>query len=165
MLCVLAACMVIYSLFSGGKETLSLEKRPPERSARERVAFWAMQLSLANSGDYSRLRFADFFSKLIVDILSYSGRISPDQYQEEMRKGSLDLPGPVLYFLKTRQTPLYALGPSSFKERLTLSWLRFISLFSRKPKEMKGAAFDQEIEDVVCYLENELEVDSHHDGY
>lgn len=173
-LCVLAIFLVVFSLLTGGKEPLSAEWRPPARTARERVAFWTLQLRLAKGGDYFRLRFANYFSKLILDILSYSGRINPEEYDLGMQTGNLDLPQPVLVFLKTRLTPLYALGPVSLKERLALRhfgeglalrWLRLKEVFQHKPKAASGDSFDEDVRHVVQYLENELEVDRQHDGH
>jgi hypothetical protein len=164
-LCALAVLLVAFSLLSGSKASLSPERRSQARTARERVAFWTLQLRLAEGGDYSRLRFADFFSKLILDILSYSGRIGPAEAEQAMRTGSLDLPPQVLVFLKTRLTPIYALGPGSVKENLARRWLQWVAFFKRKPRDASGESFTEDVRQVVYYLENELEVDRHHDGH
>ncbi len=165
ILCGAAFFLIIFSLASGGRSPAAPREETSTHAGRERVAFWARQLSIAPHGDYLRLRFADHFGRLIIDILVNSGRLPPEQYLQALENGDLGLPAPLLDFLKIRLTPLYALVPGSFKERLAQRWQWLRDGFSRRRANDKAETFKRDVSEVVAYLENDLEVSSRHDGY
>jgi hypothetical protein len=167
ILCVLVIIFALSSLVAGKKSLEADEKPERMRTRSERVAFWTTQIRMRARGNYSKLRFADFFSKLILDILMYTGQVSEEQYEDALKTGVLDVPPEVLAFLKTRLTPLYELRTPPFFSRLKQSIRRVVSRTRpseqpapSKPVEKKGMALDDELVSTVTYLEHELEVNS-----
>jgi hypothetical protein len=172
ILCCVVLVLALRSLVAGKNPPQKVEREEKMRTRSERVAFWTLQIRMRARGSYSRLRFADFFSKLILDILTYTGEVSQEQYEKALKTGLLDLPPEVQTFLKARLTPFYELRSPPFFQRLMGSIRRLlvspaqrsIQPESIKPTVSKGPALDQELESVVTYLEHELEVNSNHHG-
>ena len=172
ILCGLVLIFALSSLMAGKNSPPPVEKEELMRTRSERVAFWTLQIRMRARGNYSRLRFADFFCKLILDILTYTGQVSQEQYEDALKTGVLDVPPEVLAFLKIRLTPLYELRSPSFFSRLRSGIRRLFVSPARQPGQSeltkrsarKGAALDEELESAVTYLEHELEVNSNHHG-
>ena len=172
ILCVLVLVFALGSLLAGKNLPQPVEKEELMRTRSERVAFWTIQIRIRARGNYSRLRFADFFCKLILDILTYTGEVSQEQYEDALKTGVLDVPPEVLAFLKTRLMPLYELKSPPFFSRLRSGLHRLLVPAARssdpsastKRSDREGAALDEELESAVTYLEHELEVNSNHYG-
>ncbi len=165
LLCVIVLIIGFSSLFTRKKSGHPERYEDLTLSRSARVAFWSLQIKMRARGNYSRLRFADFFSKLILDILTYTGQVSEAQYEEALKTGVLDVPPEVMSFLKTRLTPVYELRSPPLFARIKASFRR---LFTRQPDQVAApakhanpkAALDKELEDAVKYLEHELEVNN-----
>ncbi len=173
ILCALVLVMALSSLMAGKNQPQPVEKEELIRTRSERVAFWTIQIRMRARGNYSRLRFADFFSKLILDILTYTGGVSQAQYEDALKTGLMDLPPGVLAFLKTRLTPVSELKSSPLFSRLSDNLLRLIKTRKARSVDLSasvkssphiGAALDEELESTVTYLEHELEVNSNRYG-
>jgi hypothetical protein len=169
IVCGLVLIIALSSLLAGKAPSESVHREEPMRTRSERVAFWTLQMRMAARGSYySKLRFADFFSKLILDILFYTGEVNQEQYEIAIKTGVLDLPPEVLVFLKIRLTPFHEFKSPPFFFRLTLGIRR---LFGRAvtPKSTtratkSGSAPDPDLKTAVEYLEHELEVNSNQYG-
>jgi hypothetical protein len=115
---------------------------------RERVAFWAIQLRLAQRGAYSSARFVEALKRLTLEVLAYREQVSPLQAQQQLETGELDVPREIVTYLErgARWTPERA----GWRARLAA---RLAALFSpARP------ASDLELENVVRFLEDCLEI-------
>ncbi len=172
ILCGLVLIFALSSLIAGKNHPEPVEKEELMRTRSERVAFWTLQIRMRARGNYSRLRFADFFCKLILEILTYTGQVSQEQYEDALKTGVLDAPPEVLAFIKIRLTPLYELRSPPFFSRLRSGFRLLLVSPAPQPGQSesikrsprKGAALDEELESAVAYLEHELEVNSDHYG-
>jgi hypothetical protein len=169
IICGIALIFVLYSLLAGKQK----QGRKPEdkefiRNRSERVVFWMTQIRVMQRGNYSLVRFSDFFGRLIFDILSYTGRINPDHFEEKLIDGTLDVPPDILSFLKLRSMRFSYEKSTNFFIRLKEALSRL--LYFEKDSTTTGSTAEKvasqkaELQLAVSYLEHELEVSSEHYG-
>ena len=182
ILCTLVLLLGLRGLLSGNAQSQLEVKEEPGRTRSERVAFWALQIRMRSRGNYSKLRFAEFFCKLILDILTYSGQINRESYEEALKAGILDVPPEIQGFLKTRLTPLYELRSPGFFTGIFRSIRSLLFSLGNRSGQKQGerqipsirnapaagqppatnVSPNQDLETAIAYLEHELEVNSNH---
>jgi hypothetical protein len=169
IICGIALIFVFYSLFSGKTKLLQKpENKEFCRNRSERVVFWVTQVRVMRRGNYSLIRFSDFFSRLIFDILSYTGRINPDNFEENLINGNLDVSPEIISFLKLRSMRFF--NQKSKNPFIRLKTLLSHLLSFRKNSKVtrntaeKVASHEMELQLAVSYLEHELEVSREHYG-
>jgi len=155
---------IIHSLISGNKQLVHLEEEEVPSNKVERVEFWTNQIRMMHGGNFSRVRFAEFFSKLILDIIIYTGEIDLTTYENELQAGQLDLPNELLIYLKTRSMQLYELrSPNLFariKNGITGLGKSEKPTKAQKSNISQNSSIDPDFLVSVNYLEKELEVNN-----
>ena len=171
VLIILCLIFVLRSLVSSSGQIAGERKTSQSINRSERVAFWGVQVRLLQKGGYSRLRFAEFFGKLILDILTYSGQIEPDfdaASEKSLDEGLVEVPTELREFLKIRMAPLASIQRPNFSDRLRKtvgSWQQGLTAWiHRKESREKEVKIDPGLLVSVGYLEHELEVDNNQNG-
>lgn len=146
---VLAALPILLkSLGTGGRGDVRQRTVTSGNPRRERVAFWAIQLHLAQRGPYSSARFVEALKRLTLEVLAYQEQVSTLQVQQRLDAGELDVPPEVVSYLErgSRWMP----GPASWWAKLAA---RLAGLISPAP-----FVLDKEVENVIRFLEDRLEM-------
>lgn len=116
------------------------------------VVIWARRVRLLARGDYSRSYFLQHLGKLIVDVLTDRERLGPREIRRRLGVGELDVPPEVRSCVQAELTP--RASPQL--------WGIVARLWRRLRMRSQGAfAFDPDVEEIVQFLELQLEV--HHD--
>jgi len=122
---------------------------PATRAPLGRIAMWTERITMLRKGKYSRHRFGYFSGKLILDVLSHEERLSLRDVERRLEQGELELPPAVRDYLFLRLRPEAAGSAPGFFTRLK----RLLRL--EKPPT---AQLDAELESIIKFLENQLEV-------
>lgn len=146
------------SLVSGalvsGSQVSEAETRYPRR---ERVGFWALQINLGR-GEYGKIRFSDFFKKLILEVLSFEEQLNQEQIEQRLENKQLEAPAEIWNYLRggrMRRPPFYGGWIKSLLKRFFGSNNK--SAYKHAPG---GPDFTgRDLERVVKFLEEQLEID------
>lgn len=135
---------------------------PPEKvgeletraTRRQRVGFWTFQMHMLRQG-VARARFADFLSRLGLEVLAFREQITPVEAEARLQNGEFDAPE-ILAFLRIRRmVPSEGFG---LLPRL-VEWLGEWKnrLLGQRNGALASSAED-ELRRTVEYLEDQLEV-------
>jgi len=131
-----------------------LAARPHGRvNRRVRLDFWALQLRISR-GRYARSRFGDLFNRLMLDVLAHQYDLPVRAVDRAILSGSIEVPEVVMRFKAARTEEIRP--PVEFWEALRL-WLE--RLFAPRTNEEPGFSA-QDLESIVRYLEDQLEVEN-----
>lgn len=103
------------------------------------------------TGAYFKWRLARRLRTLVVEVSAYQHRISSEQTKQSLDEGTLEAPPEVQAYLQTGLTPIY-----------TLSAGLLARLWQRLSPGAWDAAVDPDLEQVVQFLETQLEVQHDH---
>lgn len=161
--------ILLFLLIVAGKSMQGQRKPESTRSTapvrlprRERVAFWAAQVNLALRGDhYSYTRLIEFLAGLALGLDVQEERITVVEIRQRLESGELVLPLEIENYLKARVNSGYVPRPS-FQQRVTGRLARFWNALLGKenqaPAAYTGRLTREELEKVIQYLEDRLEV-------
>jgi hypothetical protein len=131
-------------------------------SKRVQLSFWASQVNLALRGDqYSYTRLIELLAGLALELDERPGRISTVEIRQLLESGELQLPLEIENYLKARLETGYVPRPSFRKrvaERLAWFWHTISGKNSRPPGASGGRLTQAELEKIIQYLEDRLEV-------
>ncbi len=148
--------IAIRSLYAARKpveEPLSREMQTPPR---HRVAFWTVQVKLAREG-YSRARFADFFTKLALEVMAFREQASPSEIEERLQRGELSTPPEIAAYLDASRLSSSGEGVNLFAWLIQSlrQWLRDLAAPGRKAR---APTHREELKTALGYLEDLLEI-------
>lgn len=161
------AVMVVIALFIALKSLAAVSRDRPmpngleERYVhRERVGFWALQLQLARAG-YTRGRFAELFSRLIVDVLAFSDQVPSYIVEQRLESDHGDIPAEVCAFFQIRRGFMI---PKHLSLRARLEqWLKRVMYLLMDRRRMDyHASSSLDLDKALSYLEGELGIDHEH---
>lgn len=165
--------LLLFLLIVAGK-SVQKSRRPelPEfvasiRSPKhERISSWANYINTALRGDhYSRTRLAEFLAGMVIELFAQEERVSTTEVRLQLDRGELDLPPEIENYLKARFTQDVIARPSFWQrieDRLARFWNSFPGKNNPDPGTLPGHLTWQELERIIQYLEDRLEVE--HDG-
>jgi hypothetical protein len=133
---------------------------PPMRPYKhDQVASWANQVNLALRGDhYWYTRLIEFLAGLALELDAQDERISVVEIRQRLESGELELPLEVENYLKARANTGYIPRPG-FWQRMEERVARLWNSLPGKKNRVSGGRFTQEeLEKVIQYLEDRLEV-------
>jgi len=130
------------------------EGRTPKNS---RLVFWLIQLFYRD--ETSQGRFADFLDRLVLDILTYAYSLPVRSIEQRLKTGEIALPPEIIDFFQKRQSQ--ERKRNSFQKLWRQIILYIRDLFPQKTASNPDAARDVELEHILTYLEDQLEI--HHD--
>jgi len=149
----IALVVALRSLWSTEGEA-GMAGRPSRRvNRRVRLDFWALQLRIAR-GHYARSRFGDLFNRLMLDVLAHQYDLPVRSVDRAISNGRIEVPEVVMRFKAARSQE--ARPPVEFWDALKL-WLE--RLFARRANEETDFSA-QDLESIVRYLEDQLEVEN-----
>jgi len=176
-LLVLSSVLIAKS-FSGRPKELDdqpvIRQQAPRRS---RMGFWMVQLY--HRSEFSRGRLADFVDRLAVDVLSYAYHIPGWLVEKMLVEGEIDAPQELLEVVRARKDALPGRSrqpaPVRFLRETFTRIKRFIrkpisrpislqtgSSPKRSPKRSDSALYqgnlDHDLEEIIKYLEDQLEI-------
>lgn len=135
-----------------------------------RVSSWAAkvrQMRKYNSS-YYRGTFHQSLARLLVELLAHRYRLTPLQAEERLRNGVLDVPAEVrAYFLSSmgRPEPIRIGFFARLRKMLNDTWRDWLNhRFEASPLEKKDkrSQTEAQIERIILYMEEELEVAHDH---
>ena len=123
---------------------------------RQRVAFWTVQVKLAREG-YARVRFADFFSKLALEVLAFREQASPIETEARIKKGEISIPAEIMTYLQASRlvSPGEGDNPLAWLIQMLRQWLENLSAPGRRAR---NSAHEEELNAALSHLEDLLEV-------
>ena len=131
-------------------------------SKRVQLGFWASQVNLALRGDqYSHTRLIELLAGMALELDERPGRISAVEIRQLLESGELELPLEIENYLKARLETGYVPRPRFWKrvaERLAWFWYSFSGKNNRAPGASGGRLTQAELEKIIQYLEDRLEV-------
>ncbi len=135
-------------------EVSTPESRTPKNS---RLSFWLIQLFYRD--ETSQGRFSDFLDRLMMDVLTYAYNLPVRSVEQRLKTGEIEVPPGVIDFFQKRQ------AQERKRKKLERAWRQFNlfirDLFPRKAASNPDATKDVELERILTYLEDQLEI--HHD--
>jgi hypothetical protein len=131
------------------------ESRTPKNS---RLSFWLIQLYYRD--ETSQGRFADFLDRLVLDILTYAYRLPVRSIEQRLKTGEIEIPPSVVDFFQKRQS--HDRNQNAIQKIWRQLILYFRELFPQKTASNPDAARDVELESILSYIEEQLEI--HHDN-
>jgi hypothetical protein len=130
------------------------ESRSPKNS---RLSFWLIQLFYR--GEITQVRFSDFIDRLMLDVLTYAYGLPVRSIEQRLETGEIVLPPEVIEYFQKRQSLVNNRNPlQKLWRKLTLF---FRDLLPKKSASNPAAIRDFELESILTYLEDQLEI--HHD--
>jgi hypothetical protein len=121
---------------------------------RQRVGFWIFQMQMLRQG-VARARFADFLSRLGLEVLAFREQVTPAEAEVRLQKGELLAPEIVDFLRLRRMVPSEGTGLFSRMVMWFETWRsRILGLRDGK----QAAAMEDELRRAVEYLEDQLEV-------
>jgi len=131
------------------RATLHRPQLSPFSSPQGRVTVWRRRLELAREGNYSRWGVARHITSLMIDMLVHRDQITLAQARERLRKGDLDAPSEVRAYI---QAGMMSQPPN------TLSFFARLMQHLRLQREQTVPALNLDLEQLVDYMEDQLEV-------
>lgn len=135
-----------------------IKHRQPSPTSREVTAerqgpVYALsrRIERSTTSAYFQWRLARDLRTLVLEVLVYQHRISSEQSEQFLDVGTLDAPPEVQAYLQTGLAPVY-----------TLSAGLLARLWQRLSPSTWDAAVDPDLEQVVQFLETQLEVQHDH---
>jgi hypothetical protein len=122
---------------------------------RSRLRFWINQLN--QRSEFSRSRLAEFVDRLILDVLTYTYHQSTWQVEKRLIDGDIPAPDELVEFLKIRKQ-LPGLQASRPQEIISDLFFFLKNRFSKKPAGTVKHQLNQELEIILDYLEDQLEI-------
>ena len=141
--------IVFPSLFSA-RRTLHPSQLPEGGPPEGRVAVWLRRLTLARAGHYSKWGMARNMAKLTTDTLSYQSKITPGEVRERLQHGEYKLSPEAVAYL---QSGMSAQPPSTHTQ-----WARFWWRLGLRRKREVQPTLNVDLEQLLIFLENEMEV-------
>jgi len=126
------------------------EIKPQEEASRYR--YWMN--FYAHS--YSRPQFVHEVRKLILSILSYQEGFDPLETEQKILKDEIKVPVLVKKLVQKRE-----LVVSQQPRKQLTDWRQWFRVFTRKKELTADSLMNQEIEEVINFIESQLEI--HHD--
>jgi hypothetical protein len=135
-------------------EVSNPESRTPKTS---RLTFWLIQLFYRDGT--SQGRFADFLDRLVMDVLTYAYSLPLRSLEQRLKSGDISLPPELVALLQRRQFQARRQGFIQKSWRQLVIFFR--ELFPQKSTSNPDALRDVELESILSYMEEQLEI--HHD--
>lgn len=141
---------IVYPSLFTGRPTLYppevVEGSPPEG----RAAVWQRRLQLARAGHYSKWGMARNMALLAIDIFAYQDRITLGEVRARWQHGDYQLPPEAAAYL---QLGMAGQPPSS-----PPWWVALRTWWSARGQRAAPPVFDVDLERLLTFLENEMEV-------
>lgn len=153
-LILMVIILALRSLSTGRDRRFHQEEPRLYRSRRERLAFWLLQIQLADS-EYARLRLVDFLGKLVTGVLSYRERMLPAQIEQRLRSGDLEIPPEVALFVKEKASP----EANRSRRLLERMWASLGTIFRSVIRPgRRSVSFEHDLLRLVEFLEKQLDI-------
>ncbi len=122
-------------------------------SGRGRVSFWAWQVRMIGNEAYSKNFSMEELRRLILTVLAFQEQISLKQVERRLESGELVVPPEVQAVLETGVQPETFQAPA-----LRVRIRRLLRRLIHQPDNRKSITLTPEVERVIQYLEERLEV-------
>ena len=164
----MALLILANSMGTGKRPDQNVGKAELGYPRRARVSFWAIQVHRQARGDSSPTSRAEPLRRLVLEVMAFQERLSLREVEQRLEFGELAVPPVILAYLQNRlAAELFT--PSSFWGMLKSRWADFRVLAGRRAHALisgltqtRSAAqpspFDGELESVVQFLEDRLEI-------
>jgi len=159
VLIVFAFVLFYKSLTKKSDPPISEENKELMAARRSRFSFWRLQLY--HRSDISNNRLIEFIDRLVLEVLSFVYSVPAWQVEKRIENREIEVPNSLeSYLIINRQVP--AVFPVTWYRvflRVIRPWLQRIR---RSPTESPPQSSDQELEEIIHYLEEQLEI--HHES-
>jgi hypothetical protein len=146
---VMAVLIALRSLIKSKEPRQQVMKVQADHPGQIRVL--TRWIQRAAEGEYFRWGLTRHLEGLILEVLAHRERVTPEQVRQHLRTGRLEVPPEIGAFLQVRTTLTFS-RPTSL-----LSWLRH-----RLRLSTGHSSFDPDLERIVQFLEDQLEVQHDH---
>ncbi len=163
---VLISVIIIGKVILGGKEPPLAMPTPQHEDnlapGRDRIYHWSIQVQLALHGNlYFRDRVMRSLERLVMGVIAYQERLTVKEVEEALAHRSLEVPADINK-LFDYQRPQGLTADGDLGHRLAFWFGKIKAWFSRfKSRNEPGMQY-QQLEEIVDYLETQLEIK--HDG-
>lgn len=148
--------LLLVSLVVIAVRSLRTRRKPAERAV-EREVMYAGQVQMlarwierASQGEYFKWSLGQRLGELTWEVMAHREHTTPEQLKQRMKAGTLGLPPVIQMYLQATEPPGFA-GPTGFLSRILYRFRARASSLS----------FDPALEQVVEFLEAQLESGSH----
>jgi hypothetical protein len=152
---ILFAGVVLLTAMRSLLRPLETQEKGPEEEAEYpgQVHILAASIERTAQSEYFRWALARQVGELISGVLAYRERTTPEQMRQRLRTDDLSLPPAIQTYLQV-----------GFRPALSRPMNLFSRLKRRLLSSMPGArlAIDPSLEEVIQFLEDQLEVDHDH---
>jgi hypothetical protein len=156
ILLAIGLILAVRSLWVAEKPNETAPTGEIRNSRRQRVGFWLFQVYLAREG-YSRMRFAEFFSRLALEILAFREGITPVEADARLQGGVLETAPEIAAFLQTRRQAVHT-GESGWRGWLAHRLDTMKESLAGRGDGRRAQAAEAELEKALRHLEDQLEV-------
>jgi hypothetical protein len=154
---VMALLILANSLGAGKGSDQTVGKAEPGYPRRARVSFWAIQVHRQARGDSPPTSSAEPLRRLVLEVMAFQERLSLREVEQRLESGELDVPPAILAYLQHGLT-LELLYPVGLWGMLKRRWYALISGLTQARSPAQPSSFDGELESVVQFLEDRLEI-------
>jgi hypothetical protein len=130
------------------------ETRYPQR---ERVGFWALQINLGR-GEYGKIRFSDFFKRLILEVLSFERQLTPLEVEKLLENQELGAPPEIWNYLRRGRMHRPPFSGGWIKSLLNRIYGLDGDSVDKRPQRRPDFT-GRDLERVVKFIEEQLEID------
>jgi hypothetical protein len=134
-------------------KSMAGRKRPPRSRPTEmrrpgQVSVWARRIHLVTRENYSKWYFLKHLGKLVVGVLADREQLESWEIRRRLKTGELNVPPEVQTCVQAEKAP-------GVSRRFSDVALRLWQRVKTRPRK---ASFDSDLERIVQFLENQLEV-------
>ncbi len=165
---LLITLMIAYHSLSDRKKVTgvwagSLNDQQPDVPTSGRAAFWISKASLLRDqqGSYGENNFHRAVVRMLVELLAYRYRLPARAVEDEVLKGSLDVPPQVTQYLRDHLRQAEPVLPGFWGqtwETLTRWAVLVWQKLTADPARSRAVAINAELAFILNYMEEELEV-------
>ena len=173
---VMALLILANSLGTRKRPDQNVGKAEPGRPRRERVLFWAKQIRWKARRYFSPVDNVEPLRRLVLEVVAFQERLSLTEVEQRLESGELDVPPAIHATLMTWRAqsrraylqhgpnpePLYPVGLWGMLKHRWADLGRWahdwISGLAQTQSHAQPSPFDAELESVVQFLEDRLEI-------
>jgi len=123
----------------------------------QRVSFWSAQLHRMATGIYPEEYSNYELRKLILSVLGYRVNLSPREIEERLKNDKFEVPPDILSGFQPKNQK--SVGE---KKPIPSRLLQRFNVISARESKANAAKVSQEVEEVIQYLEKQLEINREH---
>ncbi len=144
----------------------------PNEVIRGRASYWMLKAHLAQQGDseYYQRAFHTALARLVLDVLAYRYRLVPNQIEDRLRAGTLQVPPEVSEYILSVlvRDDAYRVNAFTgwFKDRFAglVRWFRqLMGRLSNSGPAETAPRVDPQVARILKFMEEELELEVLHD--